>query len=257
MMHNGRAVIIGAATVALLQLGCIGCGGRGGEGTGEGAASVPPAATAEQTAPEEQLTGGSKHPGYPVHETSQAAQPGALPPDHPPITGAAGQGGAMIPEPGAPAPGKDLTWTTPKGWVEEPPANAMRRAQYRVPGPAGDGECVVFYFGAGQGGDPESNAARWADQFTLPGGGPARDALKSSRIEVGAMKVLMVEVAGTYEGGGMMGQPQTPKPDFMLLGAVAVGADANWFFKFTGPEKTVSSQRAAFEGLVKSLRKRA
>lgn len=257
MMHNGRAVMIGAATAALLLSGCIGSAGQGGEGTGEGVASVPPAATAGQTAPEEQQAGGSKHPAYAVHETSQAAQPGELPPGHPSISGAAGQGGAMIPVAGAPAPGKDLTWTTPKGWVEEPPANAMRRAQYRVPSPAGDGECVVFYFGAGQGGDPEANAARWADQFILPGGGPARDKLKSTRIEVGGMRVLMVEVAGTYAGGGMMGQPQPPKPNSMLLGAVAEGSDANWFFKFTGPEKTVGSQRAAFEGLVKSLRKRA
>jgi hypothetical protein len=46
----------------------------------------------------------------------------------------------------------------------------MRRAQYKVPGPAGAGECVVFYFGPGQGGDAQSNAERWASQFTQPGG---------------------------------------------------------------------------------------
>jgi hypothetical protein len=190
---------------------------------------------------------------------------GQLPPGHPPIDGSAGQvggmqpgamqGGAMLPPVGQPGAGKEVVWTVPAGWVEVPPANPMRRAQYRVPGPGGDAECVVFYFGTGQGGDPESNARRWAEQFTTPTGAPAGDQLKTSRLEVGGMKVLMVEVAGTYAGGGMMGSPQPPKPGFMLLGAVAEGPDANWFFKFTGPEKTIRAGRAVFEGMLKSLRK--
>jgi hypothetical protein len=39
-----------------------------------------------------------------------------------------------------------------------------------------------------------------------------------------------------------------------LLGAVAPGPDANWFFKLTGPDKTVTAQRDAFIGMVKSLK---
>ena len=46
----------------------------------------------------------------------------------------------------------------------------MRHAQYRVPGGNGDGECIVFYFGPGEGGDPMSNARRWAGQFDQPDG---------------------------------------------------------------------------------------
>jgi hypothetical protein len=38
---------------------------------------------------------------------------------------------------------------------------------------------------------------------------------------------------------------------------VAEGPDANWFFKFTGPAKTVEAQRAAFGELLKSLKKGA
>ena len=51
--------------------------------------------------------------------------------------------------------------------------------------------------------------------------------------------------------------PSEPKPGYKLLGAVAEGADANWFFKFTGPEKTVEANRAAFEGMLKSLKRGA
>jgi hypothetical protein len=131
----------------------------------------------------------------------------------------------------------------------------MRRAQYRVPGPGGDGECVVFYFGPGEGGDPKSNALRWASQFQPAGGLSPEQALKTGEMRVGAIPVMTVEVAGTYMGGGaMMGGPSEPRPDYMLLGAVAEGPDANWFFKFTGPAKTIESNRAAFGELLKSLR---
>jgi hypothetical protein len=52
----------------------------------------------------------------------------------------------------------------------------------------------------------------------------------------------------------MTAQPSTPKPGYRLLGAVAPGPDANWYFKFTGPDATVNAQRAAFESMVKSLK---
>ncbi len=40
-----------------------------------------------------------------------------------------------------------------------------------------------------------------------------------------------------------------------LLGAIAQGPDANWFFKLTGPEATLQEQRKAFEALYRSLRR--
>ncbi len=130
----------------------------------------------------------------------------------------------------------------------------MRRAQYRVPGPAGDGECAVFYFGPGQGGDPESNVLRWADQFGQPDGGSSRDALIRRELVVEGIPVIVAEVRGTYSGGMTGTGPQTPRPDSMLFGAVAMGPDANWFFKLTGPEETIEGQREQFMSLVESLR---
>jgi len=149
-----------------------------------------------------------------------------------------------------------LHWTAPSGWVAEPPANSMRRAQYRVPGPKGDGECVVFYFGPGQGGEPMDNARRWASQFLDSSGQPATESMKTRSEKIRDVPVLFVEVAGTYKAGGGMGMGgPTSKPDWALLGAIAEGADANWFFKFTGPRATVEGERAAFETMVESLRR--
>jgi hypothetical protein len=131
----------------------------------------------------------------------------------------------------------------------------MRRAQYRVPGAAGDAELAVFYFGPGQGGDAMSNARRWAGQFKRPDGSPALDTMKTSRLDGGPREILLVEVAGTYDGGmTMTAEPATPKPGYALLGAIVEGPDANWFFKLTGPEATLTSQRDAFLSLLQSLK---
>jgi hypothetical protein len=154
---------------------------------------------------------------------------------------------------GVPVGAGGLAWTAPAGWTRETPSSGMRRAQYRVSGPGGDAECVVFYFGAGEGGDPRSNAERWAGQFTRADGKPAE--LKTWPLQGSSVEVTMVEVRGTYHGGPTMGAGAAPRPmpDSMLLGAIAKGPDANWFWKFTGPEKTVGAERAAFEGMLRSL----
>jgi hypothetical protein len=129
----------------------------------------------------------------------------------------------------------------------------MRRAQYRVPGDAGDGECVVFYFGAGQGGDAQANANRWAGQFEQPDGRDSTEAMRTRMLNVNGVSVTLVEVNGTYRAGSMMGGATDAKPDYMLLGAIAEGPDANWFFKFTGPEDTVKAHQEAFEKMLQSL----
>jgi hypothetical protein len=149
--------------------------------------------------------------------------------------------------------GKAVVWTVPAGWTPEPPANPTRRAQYRVPGKAGDGEFLVFYFGPGQGGDASSNVERWAAQFEPEGG--KTPAKKTRTLTAGGMNVLVIETAGTYLAGSQMGGPVERRPGWALLGAVVEGPDANWYFKFTGPKATVDAQRAAFDGLLRSLKR--
>jgi hypothetical protein len=181
------------------------------------------------------------------------APSGDLPPGHPPLGG--GDASGQLPTPVVEEE-TALGWTKPEAWIDEPPANAMRQAQYRVPGEAGDGICVVYYFGAGQGGDPQANAERWAGQFVQPDGSSSLDVMKTEQITVNGLETLMVEVTGTYREGGMSmtGAPEQQRSDHMLLGAVVEGPDSNWFFKFTGPEATLRAASAQFEALVKSAR---
>lgn len=218
------------------------------------AGSAPSSATAPATAPAPAIGPDAElPPGHPPLDGAGAPSPG-LQSGHPP-TGAAAPGG--MPGMGlTAAPGGEgdqaISWKTPAGWVEETPANSVRRAQYRVPGAGGAGECVVFYFGPGQGGDPQSNAQRWASQFVDAKGAPASPRTRLS--EVGGLKVLFVEAEGTYLQGAMTGAAVEPKADHALLAAVVEGPDAHWFFKLTGPKATLASQRAGFESMIGSIR---
>jgi hypothetical protein len=176
-----------------------------------------------------------------------------MPPGHPPISDPGGPRAA----PGAPPSGgaDGLTWKPPAAWAEETPTSSMRRAQYRIPGPGGPGELAVFYFGPGQGGDAKANAARWASQFHRADGGPVGDAAKIREVKVGDIPVTLVEVAGTYVGGMGSGPSGSEKPNYMLLGAIAQGPDANWFFRATGPRATLEAQRTAFDDLIRSIKR--
>lgn len=183
------------------------------------------------------------------------AQTTPLPPGHPPV----GNGEPAPPIPGPPAGSgggsQGLTWTTPSGWTKERPSSPMRRAQYRIPGPGGPAECVVFYFGPGQGGDAKANAARWAGQFRRPDGSPVGDGYTMQETKVSDLTVVLVEITGTYVGG-MGGGPAGPeRPNYMLLGAIADGPDAKWFFRATGAQATLEAQRAAFNRMIRSLKR--
>lgn len=157
--------------------------------------------------------------------------------------------GALLAGTGAAA---SVTWSVPANWKEQA-SRPMRAATYSVPAAAGDaegGECAVFFFGKGQGGDAEANVQRWAGQFE----GSPKPA-RSTRTVAG-MTVQIVEVAGTYLApSGPMMQSQGRKPGYKLLGAIVPAPEGSVFFKLTGPAKTVDAARAAFDALVASIKK--
>lgn len=186
-------------------------------------------------------------------EPAPPAPGDTLPAGHPPVDTASQR--LAAPPPGSGSGDAGLAWEDPAGWEAVTPSSSMRRAQYRVPGAAGDAEFVAFYFGPGEGGDAQANVIRWADQFSQPDGGSSRDVLVTEAMEVEGISVLLAEVTGTYNGGmaGMGGAVEN-LPGYMLLGAVAQGPDANWFFKFTGPEATVRANREQFMEIIRSLR---
>jgi hypothetical protein len=147
-----------------------------------------------------------------------------------------------------------IKWSAASRWKSETPQSTMRAANYRVPAAAGDkedGECAVFYFGAGQGGGVQANVDRWVAQFKNA------SKPKNGKQTINGLAVTTIDVAGTYmqQVGGPMSGKTTDKPDYRLLGAIAEGTQSNVFIKFTGPAKTVTAAEKEFDALVKSLKK--
>jgi len=137
----------------------------------------------------------------------------------------------------------------PAGWQRQTPGTSMRLMQATIPGKGGAeaGEFAVFYFGAGQGGSVEDNLQRWADQ--MGGGSPKRESFASH-----GLKVTLIDLAGTLQPVPMGMGPKTPQPGSRLLAAVVEGPGGPWFFKATGPEKTLGPARADFVRMLKGVR---
>jgi hypothetical protein len=147
-----------------------------------------------------------------------------------------------------------IRWTAPSGWKVEA-ARPLRAATYTLPLTAGEqgvAECVVNYFGPGQGGAIDANVERWRAQMLGADGKPAA-AKVSSRV-VRGVKLTVVDSSGTYTGmGGPMAGGAKPVSGYRLLGAIAEGRGGNVFFKLTGPAKTIAAQQAGFDQMLASI----
>jgi hypothetical protein len=147
-----------------------------------------------------------------------------------------------------------LRWVAPAGWKAEA-ARPMRAATYTIALAAGDrgvAECVVNYFGPGQGGTVEANVQRWQAQMLGVDGKPAHSSV-TTRV-VRGVRITVVDSSGTYTGmGGPMAGGAKPVGGYRLLGAIAGGRGGNVFFKLTGPAKTIAGQQAAFDRMLASI----
>jgi hypothetical protein len=146
-----------------------------------------------------------------------------------------------------------ITWLDPPSFKRVPPSNPMRKASYVVPhaeGDAEDGELTVFYFGPGQGGSIDANVDRWVKQFgdVKPG-----DVRRADR-EANGLRQHTVELdSGTFSSG-MPGGSNKPKNDYGLVGGIVETPSGAYFFKLTGPAKTVKQAKPEFYKLLDSIK---
>jgi hypothetical protein len=147
-----------------------------------------------------------------------------------------------------------IRWTAPQGWKAEGP-RPMRAATYTIapaPGDSAGAECVVNFFGPGQGGGIDANLERWRGQVQGPDGKPAP--AKIDKRTARGVPITMIDSSGTYTGmGGPMAASSKPAPGYRLIGAIAEGPGGNVFFKLTGPSKTIAAQQKNFEQLLASI----
>ena len=180
---------------------------------------------------------------------------GDLPPGHPDISGASGgsagngagtSASPSLPPPSATGPGS-LTWKAPAAWTVAPNPSSMRLATYRLPRAPGDTEDTDVAI-TRAGGEMEANIARWLGQFS--------EHAKEIRtvITVRGIKITIVDVSGTFGGGGMMpGEAPSSHPGWTLLAAIVETEGSPYFVKITGPSATVHAARPGFDSLLQSL----
>lgn len=150
-----------------------------------------------------------------------------------------------------------LSWNPPALFIAQAPKSSMRVAEYRIDGQGlGDATLAVFYFGAGQGGDVQSNIDRWVSQFQQPGAAKAKAKPTTRRQVVAGMQVTTVDVEGNYSEMAMNPHATaatTAQSNQRLLGAIVEGPQGPVFFKLVGPQKTVSLADTAFAALINSI----
>jgi hypothetical protein len=271
MGPRGQWLLVTLAGIGLaLAVGCD----RVAPGGGTGAAKSAKPSTAPTTQPESGNlsaiqrmvadSGGSSgassempvlppgHPPVPGMPMPPAAQTPSLPAGHPPLNPTASMP-SVVDAMGTSIP---LKWDDPTDWKPARPATTFRLAQYEIPAAEGEapGAVAVFHF-PGSGGSVEDNVARWVGQFSDADGKAIDPAsVKQETFEANGLKVHFVEVSGYMMVSKAMGGTGQRSPDqYRLLGGIVEMPDGNWFFKGTGPEKTMAGAREAFLRMLRSV----
>ena len=144
-----------------------------------------------------------------------------------------------------------FTFVVPEGWRSVTPSSPMRKAQLEIARGPDKAEVTFFQFGAGQGGTPADNVARWFAQFP---GSEAKQ--KTENVQAGSVKITFASTEGTFSSG-MPGGPTTPMPGYALCGAILESAEGDVYVKLTGPEAAVKASAEAFKKMISDATKNA
>lgn len=186
----------------------------------------------------------------PQAERPKMGMPGAakgqMPEGHPPIGGAPGADGMAaggLPA-GSVSKNNALVWTAPANWQERAPGS-IRKGSYTVPG-EGDakGDLSITAF-PGDTGGLHANVNRWRGQIGLAPIGDADVEKSIEHLESNGLHMEFVEMVGT-----------SGNPPMRLLGAIVPYQGETWFFKLTGPDPLVASQREAFRTFLSTVKAR-
>ena len=164
---------------------------------------------------------------------------------------------AVLLTPTAYAQESELVFDPPSEWIRLPLSSPMRVAQFTLPKAAGDAEdadLTVFHFG-GAGGSVEANLERWTGQMLQPDGRRSADVATTTAFVVGDLAVTLLDVPGTYAAEVRPGSGiRYHKPGFRLQAAVVETAAGPYFFKLTGPARTVEAWEESFVAVLESVR---
>lgn len=144
----------------------------------------------------------------------------------------------------------------PQNWVRKRPAVNIIEHEFAVPaseGDAADGRLTVM----NAGGSIDDNVNRWFGQFTQPDGGSTADRAKVKKIQVNGEDVHLIDISGTFKDQRGPFAPAVEREKYRMLGAiVATKKFGNYFFKFYGPQRTVTENEEAFVKMIEGLQRK-
>jgi hypothetical protein len=156
-------------------------------------------------------------------------------------------------EPGAVIESRDveigsMLLVAPDDWIRREPSSQFLITEFslaKAEGDADDGRLTV----STAGGTVEDNVARWKGQF---GDQPETEAQET--VEVGDIKITVVDFSGAFNDARGMFAPATPKPGYRMLGAVIPLDGQLFFIKAYGPAKTVAAHEDRIRQFIRSVK---
>lgn len=190
----------------------------------------------------------------PVERPKMAqANQGQLPDGHPPIGGTPGGNSPAMPGSGMAAAGlpagavsknNALVWSAPSHWQERAPGS-IRKGSYTITGEGGATADLSITAFPGDTGGLHANVNRWRGQIGLANISDAEVDKAIEHLESNGLHMEFVEMVGT-----------AGNPPMRLLGAIVPYQGETWFFKLTGPDTLVASQRDAFRTFLTTIKAR-
>jgi hypothetical protein len=150
-----------------------------------------------------------------------------------------------------------VSYEAPADWIVLPPKPPMRLAQWRLPGAGGDsedGQVVLYFFGAGQGGGVQANLDRWIGQMTQPDGGSSSEVARTEDWKQDTVAVTLVDVSGTFEDRMPGASEGASRPGFRMIAAVVEAPGGTVYAKATGPAPTIERFAPSIRRFLESMR---
>lgn len=155
---------------------------------------------------------------------------------------AASAAAAGIPQ-SPPAGVPQVKWQLPAGW-QELPAGQMRVGYFAIPGPDNQKAEVTIIPLPGLAGTDLDNVNRWRGQIGSPPITADELTKAAVKIPVGGSDGQLFDLEGATD--------KTPR--LRMVAAILRREGTAWFFKMTGEDKLVSSQKAVFTKFLETLR---
>ncbi|GIX00647.1 MAG: hypothetical protein KatS3mg111_3979 [Pirellulaceae bacterium] len=146
----------------------------------------------------------------------------------------------------------------PDSWKQVAPRSRIIEYEFMAPADAKQDDATARITIMRAGGSIRANIERWYSQFTQPDGSSTKERAKVEEFKVADMPVHWVEISGTFKesmGGGPFAPGRTvERPGYKMIGVILeTNNQGTYFFKVTGPEKTVDSLSEEFKRSLKAI----